>query len=263
MPVSSEEVIFLIGLATIIFLIAPLFLILYILSYNKRKRKHLEEKNLLKQTFDNELLKTQMEVQEQTLKTVAHDLHDNIGQLLSLITITLSTIDLAENPKIEPKLILVDELTNRSIKELKALSRLLHGEELISRGLLSAIEYELEWIIKSDRFIINFDAKNFVACEQNINKETVIFRLFQESINNILQHAKATKIDIKLEKEDNNFILTITDNGVGFKVEETISLKSGMGLNNIKRRANLIDGNAIIVSTPNHGTKISITIPCK
>jgi hypothetical protein len=261
MQVYSEKIIFLVGLASI-FLIAFLFLVLFLLSLNKRKKKYLEEKKLLKQTFENELFKTQMEVQEQTLKTIAHDLHDNIGQLLSLITITLSTIDFRENPKIEPKLILVDELTNRSIKELKALSKLLHGEELISNGLINAIEYELAWIKKSDHFTINFKADDFVNFQQNIRKETVIFRLFQESINNIIQHAQATKIDIQLKNEQNNFVLTIQDNGIGFNLEEKLILKGGMGINNLKRRANLIGGNVIIESVIKKGTKIVFTIPC-
>ncbi len=260
MQISSEEIIFLIGLTSIIFLIAPCFLILYVLSYNRRKKKHLEEKVWLKTTFENELLKTQMEVQEQTLKTVANDLHDNIGQLLSLITITLSTIDLEENSKIASKIILTDDLTRRSINELKALSRLLHGEELISKGLAAAIEFELEWLKRSERYQISFKKDSFKSVADSA-KETMVFRLFQECINNIIQHAKASKIVIILEQDNSSFKLTISDNGIGFNVDEKLNLKMGMGLYNIKRRAAMINGTATITSIPGSGSVIAITVP--
>jgi signal transduction histidine kinase len=111
MQISSKEIISLIGLTSIIFLIAPMFLIVYVLSYNRRKKKHQEETMLMQKNYETELLKTQMEVQEQTLKTVAYDLHDNIGQLLSLTTITLSSINLNDSENTAGKIALIEDLT--------------------------------------------------------------------------------------------------------------------------------------------------------
>ena len=262
MQISSKEVISLIGLTSIIFLIAPLFLILYVLSYNRRKKKHQEETVMMQQNFENELLKTQMEVQEQTLKTVAYDLHDNIGQLLSLTTITLSSININDNQNTAEKIALVEALTLRSIKEVKALSRLLHGEEIVSRGLKAAIEFELEWLKRLDRFKVNFEHNNVFFTGDNA-KETILFRLFQEIINNIIQHAKATEILIRLEVIEDNFRLTIRDNGVGFDVDEILKRKAGMGLHNIVKRSTMINGSASIISTPLNGATITINVPYK
>lgn len=261
MQISSKEIISLIGLTSIIFLIAPLFLILYVSLYNRRKKKHLDEKAWLQKTYENELLKTQMEVQEQTLKNIAYDLHDNIGQLLSLTTITLSSINVKEVDKIADKVELAEDLTNRSIKELKALSRLLHGEELIHRGLATAIEFELEFLKRSDRYKINFDKSAYKPFIDENSKETIIFRLFQEIINNIIQHAKATEMFITLDLIETNFRLTISDNGAGFNVDEMLKRKTGMGLHNIKKRTALINGNASITSQPGSGSVVAITIP--
>jgi signal transduction histidine kinase len=261
MQISSEEIIFLIGLTSLIFLIAPLFLIIYVVSYNRKKKKHQEEKLLLQKTFENELLKTQIEVQEQTLKTIAYDLHDNIGQLLSITTITLSSINLDNKKKTAEKLAFVDDLTNRSIKEVKALSRLLHGEELVNRGLTAAIEFELEWLKRSDKFKIHFEKENFETFSSDSGKETIVFRLFQEIINNIIQHARATEIFITLEQIENAFKLIIRDNGAGFNVEETLKRKTGMGLHNITKRAAMIGGVASITSTIGGGSEIVVTIP--
>ncbi|MDB5126628.1 ATP-binding protein [Mucilaginibacter sp.] len=262
MQISSKEVISLIGLTSIIFLIAPLFLILYVLSYNRRKKKHQEETVMMQQNFENELLKTQMEVQEQTLKTVAYDLHDNIGQLLSLTTITLSSININDNQNTAEKIALVEALTLRSIKEVKALSRLLHGEEIVSRGLKAAIEFELEWLKRLDRFEVTFEHNNVFFTGDGA-KETILFRLFQEIINNIIQHAKATKILIKLEVIEDNFWLTIRDNGVGFDVDEILKRKAGMGLHNIVKRSTMINGSASIISIPLNGATITINVPYK
>lgn len=262
MQISSKEVISLIGLTSIIFLIAPLFLIVYVLSYNRKKKKHREETIMMQRSFENELLRTQMEVQEQTLKTVAYDLHDNIGQLLSLTTITLSSINLDDQNNTAEKIALVEDLTMRSIKEVKALSRLLHGEEIVSRGLRAAIEFELEWLKRSDKFEVNFQ-HNGIPFNGDSAQETILFRLFQEIINNIIQHAKATKIGINLEGAVESYKLTITDNGIGFDVDEKLNRKTGMGLHNIIKRSNMIHGNASITSSPLKGTTITINVPYK
>ncbi|RFZ91023.1 hypothetical protein D0C36_18950 [Mucilaginibacter conchicola] len=260
MQISTKEVISLIGLTSVIFLIAPLFLILYVLSYNRRKKKHKEDTVTMQKNFETELLRTQMEVQEQTLKTVAYDLHDNIGQLLSLTTITLSSVNISDTEGTAEKLALVEDLTMRSIKEVKALSRLLHGEEIVSRGLAAAIDFELQWLRRSDRFKITYNHDQEVLNLDNI-KETILFRLFQEIINNIIQHAKATEINIDLKQTDGSCILQITDNGTGFNVDEALSRKSGMGLHNIVKRSAMIQGTADINSTPAKGSTITIKIP--
>lgn len=261
MQVPSTEIFSLIALTSLVFLIAPLFLIRYVLLYNRRKKRHEEEKSALMQTLETELLRTQMEVQEQTLKTIAYDLHDNIGQLLSLTTITLSSIDLDDRDKAASKIALIEDLTARSTKEVKALSRMLHSEELLSRGLFSAIEFELDWMKRSDRFKIHFEKPAFASFADDSSKETIMFRLFQEIINNIIQHSKASEIFVYLEQVEGSLKLTIRDNGTGFDVDETLKRKTGMGLYNIKKRAALINGTAAIESVIGTGSVICITVP--
>ncbi|MBD1384682.1 hypothetical protein IDJ75_05280 [Mucilaginibacter rigui] len=216
----------------------------------------------MQKNYETELLKTQMEVQEQTLKTVAYDLHDNIGQLLSLTTITLSSINLNDSENTAGKIALIEDLTLRSIKEVKALSRLLHGEEIVSRGLKAAIEFELEWLKRSDKFRIIFD-HNVTVYNIDSAKETILFRLFQEIINNIIQHAKATEININLQTITDSLRLTISDDGIGFNVDEILNRKAGMGLHNIMKRSAMINGTASIISTPLKGATITINVPYK
>jgi len=260
MQISSKEILFFIGTTTVIFLIAPLFLIVYVNLYNRRKKKHAEEKESLKQAFDTELLKTQMEVQEQTLKTIGYDLHDNIGQLLGLTVMTLGSINIQDTEKAGEKVAAAEALAKRAVKELRALSRLLHGEELLSRGLVAAIAFELEYLERSDLFKISYTHPD-TPLPPLADKVTIVFRLFQEILNNIVRHAQANEIVINLAIAGNVLTLSIQDNGAGFDVADIMKQHKGMGLQNIQKRAGMIGGQAQIQSAPGAGTTIKITIP--
>src|SRR5476651_399557 len=135
MPEADNEVKQLIIIATLIFLIAPAFILLYIFIYNRRKKKHIEEKAQMKLNFEAEIVKTQLEIQEQTMQTIGADLHDNIGQLLSLTSLTLGSIELNDLTKVREKVNAAIDLTGRSITEMRQLGKLLQGEQLIASGL--------------------------------------------------------------------------------------------------------------------------------
>src|ERR1700744_5516422 len=136
----------LILIAKLIFLLAPVFLILYILVINRRKKRDLEEKVQMKLAFDNEIVKTQLEVQEQTMQNIGADLHDNIGQLLSLSSLTLNSIQVDDQEKSGQKIQAAIDLTGRSIKEMRLLGKLLQGDQLIVLGLPEAIRHEINWL---------------------------------------------------------------------------------------------------------------------
>ncbi|MFC5285227.1 sensor histidine kinase [Pedobacter alpinus] len=214
----------------------------------------------MQKEFETELLKTQIEVQEQTLKTVAQDLHDNIGQLLSLTAVTLSTLNLSGDDKAMEKVSYLEEINVRSLNEVKALSKLLHSEDILSKGISEAIYFEIEWLKKSEKFELEYVSENSGDTNDNTKNQLILFRLFQESINNILQHSFATKIKVVLIQTDEFLTLIIEDNGVGFKMDNQKELK-GIGLNNMKRRVELIKGTLSIQSEIEKGTKINITIP--
>ncbi|RAJ74982.1 histidine kinase [Chitinophaga dinghuensis] len=249
----------LIAWVSVLFLIAPGFLLVYVSTYNNRKRRHIEEKEHLQQTFRHELLQSQMEVQEQTLKTIGNDLHDNINQLLGLVVITLSAIDLDDRKKAEGKINAVDSLVRRSIQEIRALSRLMHGEELISKGLPHAIAFELEWLEKAGRHRIIYKG-NLAAMPSMPEQELIIFRIFQEALHNMIRHAQATIITVEQSYEQGQLRLSLLDNGVGFDVNTALAQKTGMGLSGIFRRAAMIGGVADITSAPGQGTAVTITL---
>jgi signal transduction histidine kinase len=258
---AKNDISGLIIITTIIFLIAPVFILLYIFIYNQRKRKHIEEKTQMKLTFEAELAKTQYEVQEQTMQTIGADLHDNIGQLLSLTSLTLNSIEIDNPLKAKEKIETSIDLTLRSIKEMRLLGRLLQGDQLVALGLSEAIRQEISWMERSGRFQIVYIPGDEIPANNNPDKDLIIFRILQEIFNNIIKHAAATEIIIKLDYEEGTLKLCVDDNGVGFIADDLPLEKHGMGLQNISKRAGIIGGRATINSNPGEGTQICIFIP--
>ena len=126
-------------------------------------------------------------------------------------------------------------------------------------GLIDAIVYEAEWLQKSGHYAVNFI--NNINENPNLSseKDLILFRLLQEVINNIIKHASATEITITLDHIQDNRLLSITDNGRGFVVDE--AKKNGMGLSNLLRRTKSLQGEIEIISAIGKGTTVSIKVP--
>ncbi|AMR34267.1 hypothetical protein A0256_23845 [Mucilaginibacter sp. PAMC 26640] len=258
---ADKEITNLVVTTTLIFLLAPASVLLYIFVYNTRKKKHGEEKEFMKLTFEAELVKTQLEVQEQTLQTIGTDLHDNIGQLLSLTSLTLGSIELEGLPEEQDKINSAIELAGQSIKELRMLGRLIQGTQLVDLGLSQAISQEVRWLERSGKYSVVFTDENNQLNLKNTEKDLIVFRVVQETINNIVKHAKATQIVIELKRMDGILSLAITDNGEGFDTGKLTDTQKGMGLFNMSKRVNLSGGQLDLTSHPAKGTTVNILIP--
>jgi signal transduction histidine kinase len=235
--------------------------IYFILLYKNKQLKNLQEQEMLKANFNQELIKTHMEIQEQTMQTIGADLHDNIGQLLSLTSLTLNSIELDNTDKAQQKIGAAIELNLKSIKEMRLLGRLLHGEQLLKLGLEEAIRSEVTWIEKSGRFTVVYDIDGDRPDANNADKDLILFRITQEILNNIIKHSQAKEINIKLGYLDTGIRLQIIDNGTGFSIGDLPEAQKGMGLKNIQKRAEIVGGEVFIQSTPGEGTCVDIFIP--
>lgn len=250
-------------LLAILVLLAGLtaFIIYFIVLFRKRQALNLMEKERLALTFQQELTKTQLEVQEQTMQTIGADLHDNIGQLLSLTSLTLNSIEPENQDKWQQKIDAAIDLTGRSIKEMRLLGKLLQGDQLIKLGLSEAIRHEVNWLERSGKYSITHLIEGDPPAVHDPDKDLILFRILQEVLNNIIKHAEATRISIRLEYLQNALRLEVDDNGVGFNMGNMPIDQLGMGLHNINKRAGIVGGEAIIKSGEGKGTSISIHIP--
>ncbi|GAC1312734.1 MAG: hypothetical protein NVSMB24_34800 [Mucilaginibacter sp.] len=257
----NEEIRNIVILTTVIFLIAPTFLVVYIFVYNQRKKRHIEEKAQMKLTFEAEISKTQLEVQEQTMQTIGADLHDNIGQLLSLTSLTLNSIEMSKPVKAREKVDAAIDLTLRSIKEMRLLGKLLQGDQLVVLGLSAAIRHEIDWMERAGKYKVTYEDDEELPAVNNPDKDLIIFRILQEILNNIIKHARASRIRIKLGYLDGSLQLQVNDNGKGFDAGNLYDWQHGMGLLNIQKRAGIIGGEVAIASRPGKGTNITIVTP--
>jgi two-component system, NarL family, sensor kinase len=258
---SNIELYLVLYSATVFFVILAGCVIYFIVLYQKKQAQNKIEKKLLQSQFDAELIKTQLEIQEQTMQTIGAELHDNIGQLLSLTSLTLNSIELDNTDKAQQKIDAAIELNLKSIKEMRLLGRLLHGEQLLKLGLEEAIRSEITWIEKSGRFVVVYDVEGDKPVANNADKDLILFRITQEILNNIIKHSQAKEITIKLGYLDTGIRLQIIDNGTGFSIDELPEAQKGMGLKNIQKRAEIVGGEVFIQSTPGEGTFIDIFIP--
>lgn len=216
---------------------------------------------MLRSHFQQTLLQTQLEIREQTMQTIGADLHDNIGQLLSLTSLTLNSVNLDDAKKAQQKINSALELTVRSIKEMRMLGKLLQGEQLISLGLGEAIRQEINWIERSGQYAISYDIEGEEPVQRNPDKDLIIFRILQEILNNIIKHSKASEISIKLGYSEEGIGLQVIDNGTGFNINQLPDDQKGMGLMNIQKRAEIFGGDVFIQSQPGEGTCVDIFIP--
>lgn len=255
MQISTDHIAFVVLVATFIFLVAAVFLLLYVDLYNRRKKRYREETLLLKRQFEEELTKTQLEVQEQTLQTIASDIHDNVGQLLSITKLTLGTVDTSPLPERgREKVSNALELLNTSIRELRQMASVLHAGNLLKQGLEHAVANELKWLSKSDQYTINLNVSGSAPGSSNSRHELIAFRLIQELLNNTIKHARASEISVLFDYQPGFLNITIADNGIGFDVAASMDSPVGLGLHNLFNRARIIGGTLDIQSFPGRGT---------
>ncbi len=257
---DSQFLVTIIG-GTIILLLLITFLFAFFLFFQNRQRKFLQEKAALKTAYDQEILKTQIEVQNQTLQHIGQELHDNIGQLLSVAKINLNILEESDNAELD-FIKQTNEIITQSISDLRALTKSLDGDFVKDFGLEESISHELQRIRKTRRFqteISVLGEKRKLGYE----REIVLFRIVQEVFNNALKHSKAKNLTIILHYFSQSFSLNINDNGKGFDLEninqKSLS-QSGAGLRNMQRRMELIGGNCKISSEIGKGTEVILEL---
>ena len=239
-------------------LLLLIFFIVITLGVRHRRRK--KEISDLQAQFSEQLLKSQIEIQEQTLQHVSRELHDNLGQVASLIKINLNTVKLDNPEAATAKLNHSKELLKQLITDIKLLSTSLNGDKMNKVGLMKALENEAEKINRTGALNASFIQHDHIP-HINDEKAIILYRMVQEIINNVLKHAEANQIAINVYFKENKFILNITDDGNGFNVKEKLADIDdlGTGLINLQKRAKVIQGNISFISHPGKGTETTIT----
>lgn len=250
-------IIFIVGV-TLLLLMFISFIVTIVYKYQQKQNVYYKDIEELKITYESAMMRSQLEMQEQTFQHISREIHDSIGQKLSLAKLHLNTLVLHEDEfttqKIEDSVSLIGE----SIIDLSDISRSMSSEIILNNGLIKALEYECTHFERSGLFKVSLNIYGNMEFLEG-EKELVLFRILQEALNNIIKHAIAKSITINLHYDKAHLCLEIIDNGKGFIVEE--NGKQGLGLTNMQKRATALNGSCTIKSWLGKGTTIKIEIP--
>jgi PAS domain S-box-containing protein len=206
------------------------------------------------------LSRRRLKIQEEERRHLARELHDEIGQALTAAKINLQAAmkesDGAKSKRIDETAAILERL----LGQVRQISLDLRPSMLDDLGLVPALRSLLDQQGRRASVAVHLSAKNM---PENLDPEiqTTCFRIAQEAITNVVRHANATRIDVDLSCENGNLRLQVRDNGRGFDVDSVQAQAVGLGLIGIKERAALVDARAKIVSSPNNGTTVEVSLP--
>ncbi len=243
---------------TLVILCAIALFVLLVIHSRKRYNHFHDEKEALKDQFEQTLLQTQLEIKEQTLRHLSWELHDNLGQVASLIKINLNTLQLQEPVLAAEKVEDTKHLVRKLIKDLKQLSVSLSSEGIEQQGLVAALQTEMIRLQKTGSFETSLLTEGDIP-ELESGKLTLLYRMCQEILNNTLKHSGATHIVCNVNYIQNRLTLAFTDDGTGFDVEEKRK-NGGAGLRNLYHRAGMLNAELVINSNTNQGTNTTIQL---
>lgn len=260
---QNPEIYIIIIIGVILGLLLIGFIVTILFLYQRRQKKQEEDMQRMKDQYEKEALLSQLEIQENTFKAIAQELHDNIGQMLSVVKITLSALPLEKEHVAYELIMNSQQVLHKAVADLSNLTKSLHTERITDVGLSESIRYELLSIEKSGLLKTDFHTEGY---EYPFDEQKLIylFRMFQEVLNNCLKHARATELKVQLIYEEDRFIMSIADNGAGFDMEEqkqNAAPGSGVGLRSLYNRSGIIGAEISIDSKPGLGTSVVIQLP--
>lgn len=257
MQTGDIQIINFILLSISIICLLVILIIFLFYTYKKTQAANARKFELLELKNERDYILSKLEIQEDTFNYISREIHDNINLGLTLAKLHLNTINLADlnsGKRLED----ITSLLSGAIEDLRNLSHAFNGNVIQSQGLLTALKFEIDRLEKLGTYKVIYDITGETSF-LDAKKELIVFRIIQESINNILKHANASIINITIAYHPHHLIVSIQDNGRG--IDYDVTQKTGNGLPNMYLRAKSIGGTYNITSLPNRGTQATITIP--
>ena len=249
---SEVDIIYLFT-TVLVFAIVLIMVVVYIFFY-KKKSELLFDRKIKEAQFEQELTLAIIEMKETTLSYIGQELHDDLGQKMSIAKLMVNLgLETAEGPQKEI-LQEINEVIGESIRDIRSLSKSFITEQIENLGLVQSVQKEVSRIDRLNLMKIKFTHNtNKIILE---SKDCLIlFRIIQESINNVLKHSRAKNMTISLQDEPRFVEIILSDDGIGFNENKH---KSGSGLMSMKKRANLIQTDLDVNTIIGEGTTITI-----
>lgn len=247
---NSIEVFFVLVSGIFLMFIMSGFIVAIVIIHRQRQVKNRHRVELMKADYEKTILNVEKEIREETLLYVSQELHDNIGQMLSLTKLVLN------NP--EPSAVLESKkLINQIIKEVRSLSKSINRDYIKDLGFEDFLAEELHKIERSGFCQTDLIRTGSAVEIPDENKKLILIRAVQECLNNAIKHASPSWIKIHITSDGPRLELTITDDGEGF---DTNKSSQGLGLRNLQSRMNALEGTISVQSEPQKGTQITMSL---
>ncbi len=259
MLLNEEEIRITILIGTFLVFFFAIALALFFSLFNKKNQLHHKEKQIIQANFNQTLLQSQLEIQEQTFNTISREIHDNVGQILSLTKVQLNIIEHGDTIN-KPLLIEAKENISKALTDLRDIAKGLSSDHISILGLIKSVDLESQRINRSGFLKLRFQVN---GKEQFIDqqKQLILFRVIQECLQNIIKHAAASHVFLNFNFGPSQFFIEIEDDGKGFDFLHEQKDHHGLGLLNIFKRIEMIGGTATIKSQLTMGTKVKLIIP--
>ncbi|WP_306639961.1 sensor histidine kinase [Sanyastnella coralliicola] len=241
----TEDLTFLLISGILVFLLLIVGIVAFVIAYQKNLRSHQAEKSLLLSEFQNQLLESQLEISEQTMRQIAQEIHDNVGQRLTMV---MHATEKSGDQDLSNILLEIRE-------DLRGISHSLHSSRIAELGLDLALEKECLLVQKTAGLTCHYHPteERLLLTPQ---EEVILFRCVQEAINNAIKYAEAKELNVTLAVSDSTLKLEVNDNGIGFEIN---SKANGLGLTSINERMQMIQGTFEIASKVGSGTTLTFT----
>jgi signal transduction histidine kinase len=257
---ANSEVLFIITITVAMLLVIVFFSVYLFFLFQKRKIHLLQQQQLMKENYEQEILKTQIEIRDQAMNDVGRELHDHISQVMTLIKINMNLLagnglDAANEQRLDD----TKNMMKEAISDIRMLSKTLNGDLIQQIGLVDSIKHELERI----------NRLNLIECTLEVtgeqypipaNTSFVVFRIVQENLHNILKHAQCKNVSTVLIYTPGSLTLSQHDDGIGFDTAAINIHNTGSGLLNMQRRAKMIGADLQLSSAAATGTTLQLVI---
>ncbi|SEQ96464.1 hypothetical protein SAMN05421824_2687 [Hyunsoonleella jejuensis] len=254
---STSERYMLVYMILVLVIITSLVIVFFIV-FQKRKNKLLLDKIKQQREFEAEMVKAQTETQEQTLKNIGWELHDNVGQLLSFASMQLSILKMQVADDVRDKFKDTTEALSNGLKEVRALSKTLNNDVILNIGFEKSITNELDRLKR-----MKFTSAELMVIGEKVdfndkNHKIIVFRILQEFLSNSVKYSEAKNLNITINYGSDNIRITAKDDGKGFDIHV---VEKGSGLINMKSRAELIGATLDLQSKLGEGVTLQLEYP--
>ncbi|MCH6199623.1 ATP-binding protein [Aquiflexum sp. LQ15W] len=245
---SDLFIIVLLGFFLMVLMVS--FIVIMVIYHRQRQIKNQQKVREIRAEYEKTVLNVEKELREDILAHVGKELHDNVGQLLSLAKMNLSS---SKPEKVSEGKVMVNEI----IHEVRILSKSLNIDWVEEISLEEFIQRELNKLDSADFCQVAFHQTGYTL-QLDKDKKLVLIRIIQECLNNAIKHAQPKLIEIKVDSSLEQPVILVRDDGKGFEYNGE---SSGLGIHNLRSRMSTIGGEMILHSVLGKGTEIKLILP--